>query len=397
MKERTEPQKEYRMRNIFLCKPVLFLIGLLLVIFTHATVDETTVLLSLAAISLSALTIAVSAFAEWMILIPLIIFAGTALKYPVFNLFSPMLVFDYVISEYRSACRFNWRLALCSFLLLLPLFWGAGAKPLIAFLNLCLILLSAFLAAAVSENESMKTRYQALADEERNNNYQLRNKNTELQRTRDDEVLLSALNERNRIAREIHDNVGHLLTGALYQASALEIMLERTRSEEKQMAAIRNLKSTLNEAMSNISSSVHNLYDGSVEIKKVFEKMAEQYLFCPVCLNITDAELPADVRDCFIKTAREALSNTARHSNASRVNIKIAEYPGFFQMVISDNGRSSFSDSVKYDMAKGGMGLKSIADRVAGLGGTVNVFKEKGFKIFVSVPRAETNSRMTAG
>ena len=80
---------------------------------------------------------------------------------------------------------------------------------------------------------------------------QLVEKNKAMQRNQDYEIYLATLKERNRIAREIHDNVGHMLTRSILQLGALSVI----NKDETVGEAINDLSGTLNTAMTRIRSS----------------------------------------------------------------------------------------------------------------------------------------------
>lgn len=84
---------------------------------------------------------------------------------------------------------------------------------------------------------------------------QLTQRNRQLQNTQNDAIMMASLQERNRIAREIHDNVGHMLTRALLQTGALCVCIK----EEALLTQLNTLKDTLDDAMTSVRSSVHKL------------------------------------------------------------------------------------------------------------------------------------------
>ena len=100
-----------------------------------------------------------------------------------------------------------------------------------------------------------------------------------------------------------------------------------------------------------------------------------------------------------ISITKEGLSNVMRHSNADSVNILLREHPALYQLCIEDNGTpeneipdiQTESDSDKMNNISDGMGLSNIRDRVKSLGGTVQITQEKGFRIFVTIPKSVSN------
>ena len=148
----------------------------------------------------------------------------------------------------------------------------------------------------------------------------------------DEETHSATLNERNRIAREIHDNVGHQLSSAILQLGALRI----ADSESKPLIT---LEKTLNLAMDNIRQSVHNLYDTSIDLYLQLKMLTENYKFCEIILEYNVEEIyNSQIKYAIIAIVKEALSNIIKHSNATKVDVSMIEHPAFYQLIIYDNG-----------------------------------------------------------
>ncbi len=110
----------------------------------------------------------------------------------------------------------------------------------------------------------------------------LKEKNRELIDRQDYEIELATLNERTRIAREIHDNVGHLLTRSILQVSALQVVM---RNENIMAVPLAELKDSLEDAMDNIRSSVHDLHDDALNLELSLRSLTDSFSFCPVRLD----------------------------------------------------------------------------------------------------------------
>ena len=94
----------------------------------------------------------------------------------------------------------------------------------------------------------------------------------------DYEIQVATLNERNRIAREIHDSVGHLLSRSILQLGALKAV---HRQEPELNAQLDTLKSTLSQAMDSIRESVHDLHEESIDLRSQLETLCRGFTFCP--------------------------------------------------------------------------------------------------------------------
>jgi signal transduction histidine kinase len=204
----------------------------------------------------------------------------------------------------------------------------------------------------------------------------LEEKINELVIKQDIEVNLAALNERNRIAREIHDNVGHLLTRSILQIGAIMAVSK----EENTVKSLEVVKDTLNEGMNSIRKSVHDLHDNSIDLYREINKILKNFTFCKAALNYEiTGEMPVKAKYAIIAIIKEALSNVMKHSKGDFVSISLYEHPKLFQLIIYDNGKKKADiENTK------GMGLESIKQRVASLNGIINFDVSKGFKIFIS-------------
>ena len=140
----------------------------------------------------------------------------------------------------------------------------------------------------------------------------------------DYEIYAATLKERNRIAREIHDNVGHLLSRSILITGTAKAL----NASDALSPVLDNLDHSLNQAMTSIRSSVHDLHDESLNLKEAAESLTSDFTFCPVTLNYDMGfEVPREIKYCFISIVKEALSNVARHSNATLVQITHAGTP----------------------------------------------------------------------
>ena len=203
-------------------------------------------------------------------------------------------------------------------------------------------------------------------------------KNKELLEKQDYEVNLATLKERNRIARDIHDNVGHLLSRCILQTGALLA----TNKDENTKLNLTLIKDTLSEAMDSIRNSVHDLHEDAVNLEVEIQKLVDNFNFCSIKLDYDIESTPAKkIKYSFITITKEALANIIKHSNASEVLIYLREHPSLYQLVVHDNGTN-----IKYDTERG-IGIKNMKDRIYSLGGIFHISTDSGFKIFISVPK----------
>lgn len=195
------------------------------------------------------------------------------------------------------------------------------------------------------------------------------------------QIYNATLKERNRIAREIHDNVGHMITRSILQVGAIGVI----NTDEKLKAPIADLKSTLDTAMDSMRKSVHDLYDESVDLRQALAKLKPTDSAFAFSLEYDcEDDVPRDVKYAFIAIAKEAVNNAVKHSNGDEIRIIVREHPAFYQLEIMDNGTSA--DERKLSGETGdGIGIKNIKERVAAIGGTMRIKADDGFMIFVTL------------
>ena len=215
-------------------------------------------------------------------------------------------------------------------------------------------------------------------------------RNRDLADRQDYEVELATLAERARIAREIHDNVGHQLTRASLQAEALRVV----HADEPGVAAdFADVKRTVDEALQLVRTSVHALNDNAVDLSVQLERIVEGARSDggpQIELEVLAEHAPANVANCFAAVLREALSNAMRHAHAKTITVRCMEHPSFYQLVVTDDGAGGVQASGRG--AAEGMGLASMRERIEALGGTFTAGPRAsagGWRVFATVPKQQ--------
>lgn len=208
----------------------------------------------------------------------------------------------------------------------------------------------------------------------------LKQKNHYLIEKQDAEINMAKLKERNRIAREIHDNVGHMLSRSILLTGAMTAV----NQDESLKPMVKSLQDTLNGAMDNIRQSVHDLHDESIDLKSAVEELLQELKDYNVNFDYDmGSEIPRNIKYCFISIVKEAVTNIIKHSDATRVDVILVEHPSFYQLQVNDNGKC-----IKEGDGSG-IGLQNIRDRVESFHGNLNITSERGYKIFVNIPKEE--------
>lgn len=298
------------------------------------------------------------------------ILAALSLIFPAFAFFLPLLLYELTVSFRHPICFTTYLLPLSSFRK------GPASCLWIIFF---LFLLAWFLASKTTQLFHLEQNLRLLRDTSTEYNLLLQQKNRDLIQNQNHEIHIATLKERNRIAREIHDNVGHMLSRSILQAGALSALNQQENLKEP----IAALSQTLSSAMDTVRKSVHDLHDDSVDLKAAVSELISGFSNYPVTLNY-DMEpfTPAQMKYCFISIVREALSNFARHSNGTDISITMRAHPSLYQLIIKDNGTN-------IGIGETGIGILNMKERVKNLNGNFSLSTEHGFQIFVSVPRED--------
>ncbi len=248
----------------------------------------------------------------------------------------------------------------------------------IATVFLILFLLCVALLLSYRERQLNRTSsdFIKLRDSDTEEKLSLQEQAQTLIENQDAEIKIATLQERTRIAREIHDNVGHLLSRSILQVGA---MLTVKKDDESLLL----LKESLDAAMQGIRSSVHDLRDDALDLETSAKQLLGDYTSYQTYFEYDIApELPVAITYCFLTIMKEALANITKHSNADTIRISMKEYTSLYSLSIADNGTNS---SIPENST--GMGLENMQARVTSLKGTIRFSTQNGFHIFVSIPK----------
>ncbi|MDI9509315.1 MAG: sensor histidine kinase [Clostridiales bacterium] len=312
-----------------------------------------------------------------------LIFALVCIIKPSYIIFLPILLYDIIHSKYQ---------AYAMIIIFLFIINNRYYSLSIFTLTILILLFTIHLKLKTYKFETLQSEYNELRDSSSSYSQLLEEKNRSILKNQDYEINLATLNERNRISKDIHDSIGHLLSRAILQVGALlTITRDKTTHEE-----LSKLKNSLSLGMDDIRNSIHNMYDESVDLYSQIKQIIKEFTFCKVNFeyDITNTP-PIALRYCFISITKEALANIIKHSNASQANITIREHPALYQLIIRDNGTiskqnndqiSNIQKSLEY---RDGLGIRNISDRVKGFNGNLNISTEDGFKIFITIPKSK--------
>lgn len=255
--------------------------------------------------------------------------------------------------------------------------------------SLLIMALAGYLAVKTGLARQKETMLLSKFDDARQDSLNAKRLGEEIMKNADNEVYTARLKERNRIAREIHDNVGHMITRVIVQMQAIKII----NKDEKVARQLDSVSETLDLAMTGIRKSVHELHDDSIDVSiavnDIIKTLPERF---DVDVN-TSIESPADnkTKSCILGIIKEAVTNISKYSSGDKVRIEVVENNTFWRILVRDNGENPERDYMLTGdyMASGGLGLKNIASRAASCGGRASVRSGKdGFEIMATLPKA---------
>ncbi|WP_409424695.1 MULTISPECIES: sensor histidine kinase [unclassified Pseudoalteromonas] len=170
--------------------------------------------------------------------------------------------------------------------------------------------------------------------------------------------------ERTRIARNIHDLLGHHLT-----ALTINLQVAQRTSEGAVHENIKQCHSLAKLLLSDVREAVSEIRDRSaIEIKQALQALINNVPQLKIKLNIVDEAMINDVRvaDALLRCTQESITNTLKHSYATELTIAITHAEHVIHLTIVDNAHSKTIKPLQK-----GHGLKGIEERVNDLGGCV--------------------------
>ena len=195
---------------------------------------------------------------------------------------------------------------------------------------------------------------------------------------------LAVLDERNRMAREIHDTLAQGFTGIVLQLEAAEQALDESPAElPDHLSRAKNLA---RECLEEARRSVWNLRPLALEELPLDAALQEEVSrFASMgrdkasfSLSGDRRELPSNVQSAILRICQESLSNVRRHARATEVKVELIFYTDAVCLKVQDNGIGFNIEKVKAAGRQSGFGLTVMEERASLLGGTLAVKSQKG-------------------
>lgn len=192
-------------------------------------------------------------------------------------------------------------------------------------------------------------------------------------------------NERKRLARELHDTIGHALAGMAVGVDACITMIDKNPQLAK--AQLKIISKAIRKGMKDVRNSLNKMRPDFLQqyrLKEAIEKMKEEIsdvtdLKINLNYQIDETGFDTKIEDILFRVVQESITNSIRHGLATVVDIDIYKENNLLCLKIKDNGKGC--KAINY-----GFGLKQMVERVSQIRGDINFYSENGFTTEIKIP-----------
>lgn len=216
-------------------------------------------------------------------------------------------------------------------------------------------------------------------------NMRLKEMNEQLQDYAEMSEKMAETRERNRIAREIHDTLGHTMIGLSAGIDACIAMIDFSVDATKEQ--LNKISQVARQGIKDIRRSVNKLRPDALEhsgLREALEKMIEE------TMQVSDVKIDyecqvdtlkfnQDEEDMIYRVVQESITNAIRHGEAKYIEVRLWKENKWLNLVIKDNG-------IGCEEIHTGFGLIHIEERIKMLQGTVEYDGSDGFKVTARIP-----------
>ena len=183
--------------------------------------------------------------------------------------------------------------------------------------------------------------------------------------------------ERTHLAQTLHDDLGQYLAGIRAQACLLRLVADQPATVER---TVRDLEHNCEHLQQGFRALVHDLYPVMLQhlsLAEAFGLLVDQWqmrqgIECQLRVGLQLPALTTSDKTHLYRLLQEALTNIARHADASQVRIRLQHRGGRLRLLVRDNGRGA------QQPPQPGVGLYSMQERARSLGGELRVFSRPG-------------------
>lgn len=301
-----------------------------------------------------------------------------------FGMMLPMAVFIGFHVEGRRALAYATFFGVCTTLSM----YFENILPLVHIIPFILTYIGCYIGARGYriQNEAYQMNQKHL-EELQKAHAELQEAHDQLQEAALHTMQVAVLEERTRIARDIHDALGHSLTSLIVQLQAVRYMLQDGPPLAQE--AVRNMLGVAKQSLEEIRSSVHTLAMdktslGLTPLRSLLSQ-AEKHTGVKMELisDDLDVTLSQEATITFYRILQEAVTNSLRHSDAKKIEVVLEHRGNNIFFTIRDDGSITNHSTIKP-----GFGLTGIQERLQKLNGRFRYFVREphGFQIDVEIP-----------
>lgn len=269
--------------------------------------------------------------------------------------------------------------------------YPSGAVPYINLVNNLLNVFSIFFfflvcVMLIVNKQKQLDQINLLAAELSSANEQLKESNHRLERLMVENARMAEIRERNRIAREVHDTIGHTLTGLAFGIDACEVLADGASKDLKDQLEVLGL--VARQGIEDVRTSVAQLKPDSIKGKdavKAIEDLVEQTrkatrTSIDLCVRLPEGiSFDEEEEHAIYRTVQESMTNAIQHGHADSIRISFTKEEDGVRLIIKDNGCGS------PDLQEG-FGLRHMRERIQMLHGSIRYDGTDGFLVDASVP-----------
>jgi two-component system, NarL family, sensor histidine kinase DesK len=187
---------------------------------------------------------------------------------------------------------------------------------------------------------------------------------------------LATVAERERIARDLHDVLGHTLSVIILKSELAGKLMER--DAQRAGNEIREVEQISRQALSEVRDAIRGYRSQGLSAELARAKSTLETAGVAVQCEAARIEMPALHESVLSMAVREAVTNVVRHAHARNCTVRLEQQNGSCRLEIEDDGRGGFHDE--------GNGLRGMRERVEMLGGTFHRDCEAGTKLIIHLP-----------
>ncbi len=227
--------------------------------------------------------------------------------------------------------------------------------------------------------DSNEHKHLKLLDEERHLRYDLERSQNEIIKSKKEIEQLTEIRERNRIAHEIHDNIGHSIAGVIFQLEAAIRYLRRDIDKSENILNLCSKK--LAEALELTRNTVYNIKVTKKTGIDHIEELIQDFNFCSINFKHSGdfIRVSASTMKLLEANIMEALTNASKYSQAAHIEIKVDINRKNIRLYYKDDG-------IGCKNIKEGLGLSGMRNRVKDAGGIISIDGQCGFLIVCNLP-----------